>query len=430
MEWQIGLSKKYKECEVVKMAKGYRILAQGCQMSNDTRETGRNNNDLIIGPSGAGKTRGYVMPNILQGNESMIVADCKGNLRKQMGGVLKEQGFKVIQIDFTNCSLSYGYNPFDFIRYDKERQCYLEQDIMTVAASIVPQTRSISDPFWDLAARFYLESFIAYILECLPEREHSLDMAVRLFAEMGTGRFEKLMSELEELNTESFAVSRYNMYKGNEKAEKMHESIRGILAEKMSVFAFDGAKRMFHSKRRIDFAELGREKTAVFLNVSDTDRSMDKLVNLFYTQALQCLCYSADKNYNSKLKIPVRLILDDFAAGTLIPDFDKIISVIRSREIAVSIILQSISQLEGLYGHAKALTIINNCDSCLYLGGQDVETARYISTKANKSINSILDMPLDRAWLFVRGQEGRQVKRYDVKMHRKYSQLPECKMGG
>ncbi len=396
------------------MGDGTRILAQGCRINNDTWKTGLNNNDLIIGPSGSGKTRSYVLPNILLGNESMVIADTKGNLKRQTEDVLKRKGFQIIQIDFTDCLYSYGYNPFDFIRYDSSRDCYVEQDILTMAACIVP-VKGYSDPYWELAARFYLESFIAYILECLPEQEHSLDFAVRLLAEMGTGRFEKLMEELQEIHPGSFALSRYNLYKNNVRAEKMHESIRGILAEKLSVFSFDGAKAMFHQKKRIDFNRLGREKVAVFLTVSDTDRSMDRLADLFFTQAVHTLCQSADRDYeDSRLAVPVRFLLDDFAAGIFIPDFDKIISVIRSREISVSIILQSISQLESMYGHARAMTIINNCDNCLYLGGQDVETARYISTRADKWINTVLEMPLDEAWLFTRGSKPRQVRKYQM----------------
>ena len=152
---------------------------------------------------------------------------------------------------------------------------------------------------------------------------------------------------------------------------------------------------------------------------------MDCLAALFYAQALQALCDFADLGPDNRLKVPVRLILDDFAAAadSCIPDFDKITSVIRSREISVSVILQSLSQLEASYGHARAMTIINNCDHLLYLGGQDVETARYISTKANKSINTVLNMPLDAAWLFTRGQEPKQVQKYDLSQHPRYHGL-------
>jgi type IV secretion system protein VirD4 len=184
---------------------------------------------------------------------------------------------------------------------------------------------------------------------------------------------------------------------------------------------------MYRCRERIDFKSLGREKTVVFLAVSDTDRAMDGLVSVFYTQALQVLCGSADRDYpDHRLPVPVRFILDDFATNVRIPDFDKIISVIRSREISVSVILQSISQLSSIYGQEAAMTIINNCDNCLYLGGQDVETARYIAVKANKTADTILNMPLDRAYLFTRGTRPKLVEKYDICTHEAYSQLREA----
>lgn len=398
----------------------YRILAKDKWMNNDTWKTGLNNNDVIIGPSGAGKTRSYVIPNILQCNESMIIADAKGSVRKEVVDTLLEKHYKIIDIDLMDLFSSYGYNPFDFIRYDEKRECYVEQDIMTVASCIVP-VETIREPFWELASRQYLECLIAYVLECLPESEHSLESVVKLFLEMDTGKFNALMKELQELNPDSFAVMRYRLYQSSTKADKMHASILGVLAEKIAIFAFDGAKALFNNTNRINFADLGKEKTAVFLNVSDTDRSMDKLANLFYTQALHTLCYSADRDYkDNRLKVPVRFFLDDFASNVYIPDFDKTTSIVRSREIYVSIIIQSLSQLEGMYGQARAKTILNNCDNMLYLGGTDVGTAQYISKKANKSVSSILNMPLDNVWLFTRGTEPQCVQKYNLFEHKNY----------
>lgn len=176
-----------------------------------------------------------------------------------------------------------------------------------------------------------------------------------------------------------------------------------------------------------DDAELCREKTAVFLTISDTDRAMDGLASVFYTQALNTLCASADKDYpDHRLPMPVRFILDDFATNVYIPDFDKIISVIRSREIYASVILQSISQLTSLYGQSGSMTIVNNCDNCLYLGGQDVETAKYIAIKANKTADTILNLPLGQAYLFTRGRKPRAVTKYDVRSHEAYRELPEA----
>lgn len=144
---------------------------------------------------------------------------------------------------------------------------------------------------------------------------------------------------------------------------------------------------------------------------------MDGLINMFYTQAFQKRCAFADSCPDSRLPIPVRFFLDDFASNTCIPDFDKLISVIRSRDISVSIIIQSLSQLNSLYGPDKAMTIINNCDHCLYLGGQDVDAAKYLSVKANLPVNRVLDMPLDRAFLFTRGSPFLQVKKYNIIAH-------------
>ena len=404
----------------------YRILADGCWRSNNTWETGLNNNDLIIGPSGAGKTRGYVKPNLLQCSESVIVADTKGSLIDEVGPALRKRGYEVINVDFTNMVGSYGYNPLDYIRYDPMAQKYREQDIMSIAACLVPVENG-KDPFWDYAAAMYLASFIGYVLECLPEGEHTLEYAAKLLPEMYTKRANQLFQELGEQNPNSFAYQKYQMFIGSSRAEKMHASILGILAEKLDPLTYDGPLAMYRKPNRVNFRTLGQKKTAVFLTVSDTDRSVDRLVNLFYTQALQCLCESADRDYpDHRLPVPVRLILDDFASNACIPDFDKIISVIRSREISVSVIIQSLSQLETLYGHARAMTIINNCDNCLYLGGQDVETARYISVKANRTADSILNMPLDEAYLFTRGSRPQKVHKYDLRRHACYQELPEA----
>lgn len=410
-----------------------RILSRDYTVSGNTWATGLNNNDLIVGPSGAGKTRGYVKPNLLQGGESYIVTDTKGSLFSEVGPLLKKQGYRVINIDFCGMTGSCGYNPLDYIRGDREAGEYSQKDVMTIATALCP-VKSLHDPFWDHGAQMYCASMIGYVLECLPREEHTLEYVAKLLSAMTGGNsdmpspFERLMMELESERPKSFAVQKFRMYRSNKTAEKMDVSIRGILAAHLDPLIFDGASRLFSKAQRVNFADLGREKTALFLTVSDTDRSMDTLVNLFYTQAMQELCRCADENHPShRLKVPVRFILDDFACGTVIPDFDNLISVIRSREIAVSVIIQSLTQLEGLYGKAKAMTIVNNCDHCLYLGGQDVETAQYFAAKVNKTTDTILSLPLGAAYLFVRGERARQVKKYLLESHPLYSQLPEAR---
>ena len=408
----------------------YRILADGHTVHNDTWQTGLNNNDIIIGPSGAGKTRGYVKPNILQtamqGKESMIITDTKGQLCRELGGLLRQHGYNVLELNLADCSRSCcGYNPLEFVRYDKASDSYNTQDIMRIAAILTPVESN--DAFWDYYARQLLAAMISYVLECLPRCEHNLNTVVRLFRETGTKNFDKLFAELSEIAPDSFAATQYQMFRLSQSAEKMYSSTLGILAEKLSVFAVGGVTKLFTHPQRVRFYDLANKKTAVFLRISDTDRSMDRLATLFYTQALQNLCGYADRQPGGRLPVPVRLYLDDFAAAAdcCIPDFDKITSVIRSREISVSVILQSLSQLEAAYSHAKALTILNNADHLLYLGGQDVETAKYISIKADKSVSTVLNMPLDCAYLFTRGKKPEQVRKYTLENHPLYAETPE-----
>ena len=403
---------------------GYRILADGVAVSNDTWATGLANHDLIIGPTGGGKTRSYVLPNLLSGAESFVVTDTKGSLRRQVGGILERRGFRVLELDFTNLMHSpWGYNPLRFIRWDGDRQCWNEQDIITVAAALVPVT-SRTDPFWDLSARNYAEALIGYTLDNLPQEEHTLVSVAKLFAEAETGVLDELMREYCTICPDSFAAMRWKSLQGGRKADKTYSSILAILSQRLSNFSFSGVQQLFTNKNQIDFGAISREPTAVFVHVSDNDFSLSGLTSLFYTQALQALIAEADSRPDNRLQIPVRLYLDDFA-NLIIPDMDKTISVIRSREISVSIVLQSITQLEGLYDHDKAMTIIDNCDHLLYLGGQSVETARFIATKANKPASAILNLPLGKAWLFERGNSPREVKKYDLTRHPLYRQLPE-----
>lgn len=401
----------------------YRILAEGQMRSNDTWATGLNNNDLIIGPSGAGKTRNYVKPNLLETWDSVIVADTKGSLIHEVGPSMAARGYRVINIDFTDMMGSWGYNPLDYIREDER---HFEQDIMSVATALVP-IEDPSQPFWEYAARTYLAALVGYVMECLPREEHSLTYVARLFGEMNSGNFDKLMGELGERNPDSFAYQKYRLFADNKTAEKMHQSIVGILGEKLDPLSWKGPAALYAKPDKVNFADLGRERTAVFLTISDTDRCNDRLAALFYTQALQALCASADKDYpDHRLPVPVRLILDDFATNVRIEDFDQMISVIRSREIYVSVVIQSLSQLEGLYGPSKAATIMNNCDNCLYLGGQDVGTVRVISVKANRTADTILNMGRDEAYLFTRGERPQKVRKYDLLRHARYQELPEA----
>ena len=408
-----------------------RILAKNVLASNDAWATGLNNNDLLVGPSGGGKTRGYVVPNLLHAQDSLIVADTKGNLYRLYGEYLRKKGYTVMHLDFTEVAYTpWGYNPLAYIRKCRDVELhrngdyYSEQDVKKLAQALCPCTNS-KEPFWDQAAQMYLEAIILFVLNLLPQEQHNLYEVYTFLSKMGTDVLEDMIEEECTAHPHSAFARKIGMIRQNTKAEKMDASIKGILAQHLDVVTYSGVKRMFCMKEQVDMDAFLKDKTALFLSVSDSDRSQDALINLFYTQALQYLMIAADRRPDSRLPIPVRFILDDFSTNTVIPDFDKIISVIRSREIYVSVVIQSLSQLEGLYGHAKAQTIINNCDHCLYLGGTDTQTAQYFAEKFNCQVSTVLNLPLDIMFIFERGSEPRRVQKYALDQDDAYRSLME-----
>lgn len=384
-----------------------RILAQGVTVPNDTKVTGLNNNDLIIGSSGSGKTGGYVIPNLQCIDGSVVVSDSKGQLKKMFADELREKGYEVYTIDFVDPMNSCGYNPLKGIqRYSNGK--YREQDILTLANNIVPKLHA-REPFWEEAAAGYVAFLISFCLETLPPEEQNLttvcELHNRFIRPGGDLSFIKWVDK----NPDTFAAKKYFQFRSTMAADRTWACILEFANRALDPFAFEEAKYIFSNPNSFDISMLGKQKTVLFLNVSDTDRTFDRLVNVFHTQALQILCSEADKNPDGRLKVPVRLIMDDFASGTRIPDFDKIISVIRSREISVSLILQSISQLEAMYTKAEATTIINNCDHMLYLGSQDIDTATFIGTRAFKSPDQILCTDRKNAILITNGEKARIV---------------------
>lgn len=382
---------------------GRHILAKDVRTETDTWQSGINNNVLVFGPSGAGKTRHYVKPNLATAHESLVISDTKGSLHGEFAGLLKARGYEVYCIDFTELRSGCGYNPLDYIRYDPEADAYSEQDIQSLAYCLVGDM-SLKEPYWDFAARQYLSVFIGFVMEALPKEQHNLAYVAKVFRLLGTRTLDQMMRDLALHRPQSTLFDRYRSMRSMAMADKMDASIRGIVSTNLDPLTFSDALALYRNPKRIDFRELGRRKTAVFLTISDTDRSMDKLADSFVTQALQHLCRSADKDYPAhRLPVPVRFYLDDFATNLRIPKFDNIVSVIRSREIYVSVILQSITQLDALYGTAAARTILNNFDQLLYLGGQDLDTARLISEKTNMPLHRILSMPLEQAWVLIRG---------------------------
>ncbi len=396
----------------------FRFLGDGFKISNDTRATMRNCNDIVCGPPGSGKSGGIVYAQLKSlRDSSLIVSDTKGRLCHLFRKELAEKGYKVLTLDLVNPEKSCVYNPFEYIRKNKDGT-YKDQDIARLAAGIMPGELSRDEPFWELSARNVLEFFIAYTLHALPEEDHNMQTVGRLcrafFKPMGEAAFVPWIND----HPDSLAAIRYAQIKGMQNAEKMTSSIYAFVTLALKIFDIEEYKNIFNpyygaksknGKRRrregLDITSLGREKTVLFLNISDNDHSMDAITNIFYTQVFQTLISEADCNSDGRLKLPVRIIMDDFAASCCrVPDFDKIISIVRSRDIWMTICLQAFSQLETLYSKAQSLSIINNCDTIVYLGGNDLQSAEFIGTRANKTPEMILSMDRDKEYILESGK--------------------------
>lgn len=403
------------------------VFTKHIAANTDSWQTGMNNNILVLGCSGSGKTRNHLKPNLMQCQGSYIVLDTKGSLYDEMGAYLALQGYKVDQLDFTTMGGTCGYDPLHQVRIENGKPN--QQDIIAIASAICPKEAQQSDPFWGLAAANYLSSYIAYVFEALPEREWSMASVIKLF-ESGTGKIQHLFNDLAMHNPDSYAASLFNRSKATCGAEKMHSSILGIIAANLLPFGFKGALDSYANPNRIDFSSFGREKRALFVTVDDIDHSLEGLTSLFIEQAFTRLCNSADRDYTEhRLPIPVRFILDDFA-NLNIPHIDDMLAVIRSREISATIICQTVSQLEARYGTAAANSIIGNCDRQLLIAVQDEATARYFSLRANKPAFALLETPANTWWYFERGKRGKQDGAYQLDQHPEYpfyQAICECK---
>lgn len=444
---------------------GQRCLGKGIFVSNDTRKTGLNNNDLIIAGTGAGKTGSIIYTQLKTLNDSsMIVADTKNMLCRMVGDELRDKGYRVHVLDFVNPERSCIYNPLDYIRRNKDGS-YNEMDIMKISQGLIPILSE--EPFWEISARAILEFFIAYTLVAYPEENHDMYSVARLYRRFIRGRSGEMEFQNWVANhRDTFVANRYAQMRSMRIADKTWSSILSFVNIALYPFDVSGLRNIFDpndiedtpedifdceieveedkgvgpgfddnpfeqdeetgpcnadsfredielpdenctaERDRLDIATLGREKTVVFLNISDTDHSLDRLVNLFYTQAFQTLVAQADNNDNGQLQVPCRIVFDDFASGTVIPDFDKLISVIRSRDIWVTIAIQSLSQLESLYSPAQSLTIVNNVDHILYLGSNDLSSAQYIGTRAGKVPEEILAMDRTREYFIEGGRKA------------------------
>ncbi|MDD7060509.1 MAG: type IV secretory system conjugative DNA transfer family protein [Porcincola intestinalis] len=346
----------------------------------------RNKNVIVIGGSGSGKTRFYVKPNLMQMPEkvSYVVTDPKGTIVVECGKMLKKAGYKMKVLNTINFKKSMHYNPFKYIRSEK--------DILKLANTIIANTKGegekSSEDFWVKAERLLYCALIGYIYYEAPEEEQNFATLLEFLNaseareddEEFKNAVDLLFEELEKEKPEHFAVRQYKKYKLA--AGKTAKSILISCGARMAPFDIQELRNiMAYDEMELD--QLGEQRMAMFVIISDTDDTFNFIVAIMYTQLFNLLCDKADDEHNGRLPYHVRLLLDEFANIGQIPKFDKLIATIRSREISASIILQSQSQLKTIYRDA-AETIIGNCDTMLFLGGKEGSTLKEISETLGK----------------------------------------------
>ena len=386
-------------------------FAEGVSRSLNDFETRLNNNIIVVGTSGCGKTTSFVEPNLADPKGCYFVSDPKGMLYGKYREILINADYKVYAVNFRF--------PVDGVRWNPLKNIRSTQDIVRIAYAIVFDSHNLSrnDPFWDYADVLYISALIGYMVETgyTPMNFKGL---LRLMNE--GNRFSRreerngfrhtnekassLADRFEELHRKDPYSWAYEQFTAVDCAsEKTYDSIRVTLASKFANYTSLELEKMM-SDNDIDFEKLAQEKSVVFVLQSDSDHSLDGLVNLFFSQAMYSLIKYADTCPNQRLPIPVRFFLDDYGATTAIDNLDTIISTIRSRAISVSLILQSEAQLKCSKEGADK-TILSNCDTYIYMGGNDVDTAKAVSVRCNKPLEQILYMPVGKCWVFERGKK-------------------------
>lgn len=356
-----------------------KLLTQHVRMGLDTHKHRRNLNTVVIGGSGAGKTRFYAKPNLCQANTSFVILDPKGELLRDTGHLLEKKGYEVCVLDLLNMEKSFCYNPFVYLRDDND----VQRLVTNLFKSTTPKDSKSSDPFWDTAASMLLMAFVLYLkYEALPE-EQNFTMVMELLRaaevreedEEYQSPVDELFDRLEMKQPDHIAVKYYRDYRSG--SAKTLKSIQITLAARLEKFNLRSLTALTATDE-LDLPSLGEKKVALFALIPDNDTSFNFLVSILYTQIFQQLFHLADHKYGGSLPVPVHFLMDEFANVSLPDDFDKLLATMRSRNISVSIILQNIAQLKALF-EKQWESILGNCDELLYLGGNEASTHKLIS---------------------------------------------------
>lgn len=362
------------------------ILTQHFQMGLDGHKHKRNTNVLVIGGSGAGKSRSYAIPNALNGgNCSMVICDPKSEILRKTGGALKANGYEVRVFDLLSPDTSFCYNPLAYVRDDKDVLRLIE----TLIQSTTPPGAQSSDPFWTKSETALLQALVLYLMHEAPKEEQNFAMVMEMLAaaevreedEEYESPLDILFARLEMRDPESIAVKQYHVFKMG--AGKTLKSILISVGVRLSAFNLPQIARLTYTDD-LHLEELGEKKVALFCCIPDSDRSLNYLVGMIYGQLIQTLYYVADRKYKGRLPVPVHLLIDE-APNIALPtdNFLPWLSTMRSRAIFCSYIAQNMAQLKALFKEQWE-SLVGLCDEFLYLGGNEKETHKYVSELMGK----------------------------------------------
>lgn len=373
------------------------LMTRNIRIGVDGYKHKHNTNVLVVGGSGAGKTRTYAVPNVLEAGCSMVITDPKGEILRKTGGFLKRAGYEVRVFDLLNPDASFCYNPFRYVRDDKE----VLQLITNLIQNTTPPHAQSSDPFWEKSETALLQALMLYLLHEAPPEEQNFGMVMELLGsaqvkeedENFESPLDILFERLAMRDPESIAVKQYGIYK--QAAGKTAKSILVIVGVRLAAFNLPQIARLTMTDE-LHLDDLGERRVALFCCIPDSDKSLNYLVGMVYTQLIQTLFYQADRVHRGRLPVPVHCLMDEFPNISLPKDsFQSALATMRSRGIFCSIIVQNIAQLKSMYKDSWE-SLVGLCDEFLYLGGNEQGTHKYVSELIGKETVETTSRSLSR----------------------------------
>lgn len=402
------------------------ILAKGCTYSSNCAETGVNNNQIIVGGSGSGKTMSITEPCLLETfQRNLIVTVTKPRIVYQYVPMLEERGYQVETLNFARPENSTAaYDPLHFVRN--------EQDIQFLAQSIVMANprkakNTTADPYWDDSAVSLMSALISAVMLMQPDASFAdvlvlfQSLKLDLSKTIVKTSLDSFFAEVESTPGSEFAMTNWQNF--CQLPVRTASCVYSALGITIAHLCDKKLLKMMRLPNKLDFVEMAQHKNVLFVVTSPVNAGLNTFASMFYATALKELFEYAESRRNGVLPIPTHIICDDFATGAQIPHFDQYISIIREKGLSVSVLCQSETQLENMYGKSAATTIINNCDSYVFTGAMDLQTARSVSMRLNMPIEDVLAMPIGIFAVFRRGEKPVVASRYPILENGQYQKV-------